>query len=328
MKTILTGIKPTGRFHIGNYFGAIKPGIELSKDLNNKCLFFLADYHALNTIKDPKLFKELCYDAAASWLACGLDTNKVLFYRQSDVEEVFKLNWIISNITPKGLMNRAHAYKASVEENIQNGEDQDANINMGLYNYPILMAADILLMNSNYVPVGLDQKQHIEIAREIARMFNSHYGKSLVVPEEIISKNLGTIVGLDGRKMSKSYGNVIPLFDTEENLRKCINRIVTDSTPVDAPKSTDCAIFKIFSLFATEEEIAEMESRFQTGIGWGDVKKATFEVVNRELSPMREKYNYYISHTDEIDKIFEKSAIEVRKIARETLNRVEKAIGR
>lgn len=327
-KTVLTGIKPTGRVHIGNYFGAIKPAIELSEQKDTKCLFFLADYHALNMMKDAKKFKEVCYDAAASWLACGLNTDKVLFYRQSDIEEVFKLNWIISNVTPKGLMNRAHAYKAMVENNIKNGVDADAGVNMGLYNYPILMAADILLMDSNLVPVGLDQKQHVEIAKEIARMFNSNYGETFVMPDEMISKSVGTILGLDGRKMSKSYGNVIPLFCTEAELKKTINRIVTDSTPVDEPKSIDCSIFKIYSLFANEKQIEEMKEKFATGIGWGEVKKQTFEVANAMLAPMREKYDYYISHPEVIDAIFAKSAEEVRKIARATLNRVEKAIGR
>jgi len=327
-KTVLTGIKPTGRVHIGNYFGAIKPAIELSEQKDTKCLFFLADYHALNMMKDAKKFKEVCYDAAASWLACGLNTDKVLFYRQSDIEEVFKLNWIISNVTPKGLMNRAHAYKAMVENNIKNGVDADAGVNMGLYNYPILMAADILLMDSNLVPVGLDQKQHVEIAKEIARMFNSNYGETFVMPDEMISKSVGTILGLDGRKMSKSYGNVIPLFCTEAELKKTINRIVTDSTPVDEPKSIDCSIFKIYSLFANEKQIEEMKEKFAKGIGWGEVKKQTFEVANAMLAPMREKYDYYISHPEVIDAIFAKSAEEVRKIARATLNRVEKAIGR
>ncbi len=327
-KIVLTGIKPTGRVHIGNYFGAIKPAIELSKAQDTKCLFFLADYHALNIMKDAKQFKQTCYDASACWLACGLDPNKVLFYRQSDIEEVFKLNWILSNVTPKGLMNRAHAYKAMVENNLQNGSDPDAGVNMGLYNYPILMAADILLMNSNLVPVGLDQKQHVEIAKEIARMFNSNYGETFVMPDELISKSVGTIVGTDGRKMSKSYGNVIPMFCPENELKKIINRIVTDSTPVDEPKSTDCSIFKIYSLFATPEQIKEMEEKFAKGIGWGEVKKQTFELINSVISPMREKYDYYISHPEIIDEIFEKSAIEVRKIAKDTLNRVEKAIGR
>ena len=204
-ETILTGIKPTGKLHIGNYFGAIKPALELAKERQGSTMFFIADYHALNFLKDREKFKEYTYDVAATWLACGLDDENLVFYRQSDVPEIFELNWILSNITPKGLMNRAHAYKAIVENNLSEGKESDDGVNMGLYNYPILMTADILAMNSTYVPVGDDQKQHVEIAREIARIFNNTYGETFILPKEIISKNVGTIPGLDGRKMSKSY---------------------------------------------------------------------------------------------------------------------------
>lgn len=325
---ILTGIKPTGKLHIGNYFGAIKPGIELVDKLGGQALFFIADYHALNTIKNKTLFKEYSYDAAATWLACGLDKKDIIFYRQSDIPEIFELNWILSNSTPKGLMNRAHAYKAAIDENIKNGEDTDAGINMGLYNYPILMAADILTMQTKLVPVGEDQKQHVEIAREIARIFNNTYENCLVIPEVKIKQGVGTIPGLDGRKMSKSYNNTIALFSDENTLKKQINRIVTDSSDPNAPKSTDCYLFRIFELFANKEQIEEMKTQFKKGISWGEVKKKVFEIANSYLKPMREKYNYYLSNKEKIDEILQQGAERARKIAKETLIKVRKCIGK
>ncbi len=330
-KIILTGIKPTGDLHIGNYFGAILPSlkmIEKSKD-DDIFMFFLADYHALNTLKDKNEFKNNCYELAAAWLACGLaKSSKVIFYRQSDIDELFKLNWILCNVTPKGLMNRAHAYKAQVELNKTNGQDIDHNVNMGLYNYPVLMAADILGMNTNFVPVGIDQKQHVEIAREIAKSFNSTYGECFNLPEAFIKKEVATIIGLDGRKMSKSYNNVIPLFKDEKTLKKHIDRIVTDSSSVDEPKSTDTTIFKIYELFATSVEKQEMIRAFEKGIGWGEVKKKTNEVANRELAPIREKYNYYINNHKLIDEILQTGAEKAKKIARQVLDRVETLIGK
>lgn len=330
-KIILTGIKPTGEVHIGNYLSAIKPALEMIKvaKSNEKFMFFLADYHALNTVTDSKVFKENCYELAATWLACGLmDYDNVVFYRQSDISEIFKLNWILGNITPKGMMNRAHAYKSVVDNNIQNGNDVDANVNMGLYNYPILMAADILCMNSTFVPVGQDQKQHVEITREIARSFNARYGKCFNLPKELIKKDVGSVVGLDGRKMSKSYNNVIPLFKDESFLRKTINKIVTDSTPLDMPKDTNCTIFEIFSFFANEEEIKAMTESFKKGIGWGDVKKRTFEVINRELTPIREKFDYYIKNPELIDAILKDGAKKATLVAKNVLNQVETLIGK
>ena len=222
MKRILTGIKPTGYAHIGNYFGAIKPAIEKSKNPENECFYFIADYHALTTLKTKEELKEYTYNIACTWLACGLDPEKVVFYKQSDVPEVFDLNWVLSNVTPKGLMNRAHAYKAVVEKNEEQNQDKDFGVNMGLYNYPILMAADILLYDTNLVPVGLDQKQHIEIARDIAEYFNKKYGTCFVEPDCLIDEESAVLVGLDGRKMSKSYGNTIQLFTDEKTLQKSI----------------------------------------------------------------------------------------------------------
>ena len=326
--TILTGIKPTGKLHIGNYFGAIKPALDLAKERNGDTMFFIADYHALNFLKDKEKFREYTYDAAATWLACGLDEGNFVFYRQSDVPEIFELNWILSNVTPKGLMNRAHAYKAIVESNLQDGKECDDGVNMGLYNYPILMTADILAMNSTHVPVGDDQKQHVEIAREIARIFNKTYGETFVLPKEMISKNVGTIPGLDGRKMSKSYNNTITLFCDEQELKKKINKIVTDSSLPDEPKSTDCYIFKIYSLFANQSQIDEMKNRFEKGISWGEVKKETFELANSYLSGMREKYNYYLAHSEIIESFLEKGAIFARKKASEVLKKVRENIGK
>ena len=228
-KRVLTGIKPTGYAHLGNYFGAIKPSIEMSNSSENDCYYFIADYHALTTIKTREELQEYTYNIACTWLACGLDPNKVVFFRQSDIPEDLELNWILCNLTPKGLMNRAHAYKAVVEKNEANGDDRDLGVNMGLYNYPILMTADILLFDSNYVPVGQDQTQHVEIARDIALNFNKRYGEAFVLPEVMTNKETAVLVGLDGRKMSKSYGNTIQLFADENTLKKSINRIVTDS---------------------------------------------------------------------------------------------------
>ncbi|MCI5797394.1 MAG: tryptophan--tRNA ligase [Firmicutes bacterium] len=325
---ILTGIKPTGIPHIGNYFGAIKPAIDMSKNENYDCLYFIADYHALNIIKNKEDFEKYTYIIAATWLACGLDPNKVIFYKQSDLPEVFELNWILSNVTAKGLLNRAHAYKACVEKNLETGNDPDYGINMGLYNYPVLMAADILLMNSNKVPVGQDQKQHLEIARDIAIAFNNIYGKCFVLPQDLISETLGTLPGLDGRKMSKSYGNTITLFDDENTLKKQINRIVTDSKMPGEPKDTNCTLFQIYSLFASDEQKAEMKEKFENGIGWGEAKKQTFELINSYISPMREKYNYYMSNTQLIDQILQDGAKKARAIASDTLARVRKLIGK
>ncbi len=326
-KRILTGIKPTGYAHLGNYFGAIKPAIELSKNPEFDCFYFIADNHALNTLSSAQEMKDFTYNIACTWLACGLDPEKIVFYRQTDVPEVFHLSWILSNVTPKGLMNRAHAYKAKTEENIKNGDDVDSGINMGLYNYPILMAADILLFGSNLVPVGLDQKQHIEIARDIAENFNKKYGKTFVVPEEYIEKNTCTLVGLDGRKMSKSYNNQIGLFTDEKTLQKSINKIVTDSNLPGEPKDPNCTLATIYKIFASNEEYQQFVKDLQNGLGWGDAKKQLFEVANKVISPMREKFNYFMAHKEEVDKILNEGAIKARKVAQEYYQKVLKSIG-
>ena len=326
-KRILTGIKPTGYAHIGNYLGAIKPAIELSNNTDFDCFYFIADYHALTTLSNREELIEYTYNIACTWLACGLDPAKVIFYKQSDIPEDFELNWILCNVTPKGLMNRAHAYKAFVEKNEKEGVDKDNGINMGLYNYPILMTADIILFGANYVPVGLDQKQHIEIARDIVNYFNKKYGKVFITPSEYIQKNTCTLVGLDGRKMSKSYGNTIQLFSTEEQLRKNINKIVTDNKMPGEPKNLDCTINKIYKLFASEEQSKAFDEKLLNGLGWGDAKKELFEVMNEYIKPMRDKFNYYQNHKDEVDKILAEGAKKARVIAKEFLTKARHAIG-
>lgn len=325
MERIITAVKPTGIVHIGNYFGAIKPFLDMSKDFES--LLFVADYHALNYIKNPTELKDYSFKLAVTYLACGLDPEKVVFFRQSDIPEVFELNWILSNITPKGLMNRAHAYKAVVEKNEKEGIDRDSGVNMGLFNYPILMAADILLYNSKYVPVGLDQKQHCEIARDLAQMFNNRYGETFILPEPKIDQNVAVIPGLDGRKMSKSYNNTIELFCDEKTLQKTINRIVTDSRLPGEPKDADCSLANIYKLFTPKSEYEAYVKKLTEGLGWGDAKKELFEVMNNYISPMRERYNYYLNNPKEVESILEEGANKARYLARKTLSKVRKKIG-
>lgn len=324
---VLTGIKPTGTPHIGNYFGAIKQAIEMSESEEYENFYFIADYHALNALKSSEELKAYTKELACTWLACGLNPEKVTFYRQSMIPETTELCWVLMNITPKGLMDRAHAYKAKTESNLANGKDANDGINMGLYNYPILMAADILLFNTKFVPVGLDQKQHVEMARDIAKYFNKKYGYSLVVPEERIQEQTSTLAGLDGRKMSKSYGNQIPLFADEATLKKLIMSIKTDSTLPSEPKSTNCTLFDYIKVFATPEKVAEMERRFAEGISWAEAKTELFNIVNNYISPMREKYNYYMENYDEVERILCTGEERARKIAKETIERVRKAVG-
>lgn len=327
-KVSLTGIKPSGTPHIGNYFGAIKPAIELAEKYDAR--YFIADYHALNTIKDPALLKELTHKLAASWLACGLDPETMLFYRQSDVPETFELTTILMAFTSKGLMNRAHAYKARVQENQEEGNDLDAGVNMGLYTYPVLMAADILLFDTNVVPVGKDQKQHVEIAADIAQSLNHTYGKELlVVPEPVISETTQVIVGLDGRKMSKSYDNVIPLFLPSKKFRKTIMKIVTNSQEVEEPKDPDTShVFSLYKLFASDEEQAAARERYLAGgMGWGHAKQELFEIMEARFAPMREKYDALMEDPAHIDKVLKEGAEKAREIASATVKRLRDAVG-
>lgn len=323
----LTGIKPTGYAHLGNYFGAIKPAIEMADNETLDCFYFIADYHALTTVKTKEEMQDYTYNIACTWLACGLDPSKVVFFKQSDIPEDLELNWILCNLTPKGLMNRAHAYKACVEQNALKGEDTDAGVNMGLYNYPILMSADILLFNATTIPVGQDQTQHVEIARDIATAFNNRYGKTFVLPESYVQKETSILVGLDGRKMSKSYGNTIQLFTDEKTLQKSINKIVTDSRLPGEPKDDNNTICKLYKLFASEEQYANFVEKLSHGLAWGEAKKELFALVNEYIKPMREKFEYYQTHRTEVDAILAVGAKKARMVASLCLEKVKKAIG-
>ncbi|MCB9091083.1 MAG: tryptophan--tRNA ligase [Halobacteriovoraceae bacterium] len=329
MKTYLTGIKPTHLPHIGNMLGAIKPAIDFSKNgkSEDRYLYFIADYHALTSVRDSEDFKEHVYEIAATWLALGLDPAKVIFYKQSDIPETFELAWILACNTPKGDLERAHAYKAAVQANKDAGKkDLNHGINAGLFNYPVLMAADILLFDCDIVPVGKDQVQHVEMARSMAQRINQHYGDVLVEPQESLSVGQ-YIPGLDGRKMSKSYGNTIPLFVPEKKLKKTINKITTDSKEPNEPKETKGSlIFDIYQCFASPSEVQEMKKKYLEGISWGEAKVELFEKVNAVLSEPREKYEYLMANREVIDCHLKEGAVKARKIAGETLDRVKQRV--
>ncbi|MDR0586569.1 MAG: tryptophan--tRNA ligase [Treponema sp.] len=327
-KISLTGIKPTGNLHIGNYFGAIKPALELAKEYDAR--YFIADYHALNIMKDPKELSALIREVAAGWLACGLDPEKVVFYRQSSIPEVFELTTMLMAFTAKGLMNRAHAYKAAVQENSEKGGDPDAGVNMGLFTYPVLMAADIILFDSDVVPVGKDQVQHIEMAQDIAQSVNHNYKQEVLkIPQALVSESVAVVPGLDGRKMSKSYGNAIPIFIPETQLRKLIMRIVTNSQAVEEPKDPETSqIFLLYRLFADSKEQAALASRYRSGgMGWGEAKEELFRVVNRELAPVRERFNAIIADPAALDRVLAAGAEKARPIAAATVRRFRRAAG-
>ena len=327
-KVSLTGIQPTGDLHIGNYFGAIKPALELAKEYDAR--YFIADYHALNSVKNPKELNSYIRGVAAGWLAAGLDPEKVIFYRQSSIPEVFELTIMLMAFTSKGLMNRAHAYKAAVQINAEKGDDVDAGVNMGLFTYPALMAADIVLFDSDVVPVGKDQLQHIEMAQDIAQSVNANYGeKILKVPQAAIQGSVAVIPGLDGRKMSKSYNNTIPLFAGEKELRKTVMRIVTNSQAVEEPKDPDSSqIYLLYKLFSSPSEQEALSARYRSGgMGWGEAKEALFSAMNRELTPLRERYNELIADPKGLDEILAKGAERARPIAAATVRRFRKAAG-
>ncbi|HEY5573402.1 MAG TPA: tryptophan--tRNA ligase [Anaerolineales bacterium] len=326
-KIALTGIKPSGTPHIGNYLGMIRPALELARE--NLALYFIADYHALTTVKDSKSLKYLTYEVAATWLALGLDPNEVIFFRQSDVPEVMELTWVLSCFTAKGLLNRAHAYKAAVDENVAAGRAPDEGISAGLYNYPVLMAADILLYGSHYVPVGLDQKQHIEIARDIAAAFNSTYGDILVLPEGVIREEVMTIPGLDGRKMSKSYDNVIPIFAAPNTMRKSVMRIVTDSRRPEEPKDPEQDnVFNIYRHFVPEEEAERMRQRYiQGGLAYSEIKQGLFELLEDNFSQAREKYEDLMKDWGYLDRVLLEGAEKARDIGKPMMEKVRKAVG-
>ncbi|MCL1813164.1 MAG: tryptophan--tRNA ligase [Treponema sp.] len=327
-KVSLTGIKPTGSLHIGNYFGAIKPALELSKEYDAR--YFIADYHALNQVKNPEELERCIREVAAGWLASGLDPEKVIFYRQSSIPEVFELSTMLMAFTSKGLMNRAHAYKAAVQENQDKGIDPDTGVNIGLFTYPILMAADIILFNSDVVPVGKDQVQHIEMAQDIAQSVNAAYKTDVLkIPQARITESVAVVPGLDGRKMSKSYDNAIPLFGPEDQLHKLIMKIVTNSQGVAEPKDPDVSqIFLLYKLFASQEEQNSLAARYREGgMGWGEAKEELFRVVNRELSPLRERFNAIMADREGLDNILARGAEKARPIADTTVKRFRKAAG-
>ena len=327
-KISLTGIQSTGDLHIGNYFGAIKPALELAKEYDAR--YFIADYHALNSVKDPKELNYNIRAVATGWLAAGLNPDEVIFYRQSSIPEDLELTILLMAFTSKGLLNRAHAYKAAVQANNERGDDPDAGVNMGLFTYPVLMAADIVLFDSDVVPVGRDQTQHIEMTQDIAQAVNAHYKQQILkVPQAIIQDEVAVIPGLDGRKMSKSYNNTIPLFGPEKELYKTIMRIVTNSQAVEEPKDPDSSqIFQLYKLFSSPEEQAALAARYRAGgMGWGDAKEELFRVANRCLAPMRERYDELIANPDRVDKILASGAEKARKIAAVTVNRFRKAAG-
>ena len=290
-RRILTGITTTGIPHIGNYFGAIKPALQLSSEKNVSSYFFLADLHAIIKQTNPNEIKVSVNEVALAWLSSGLDPEESFFYRQSNIPEITELAWILSCVTAKGLINRSHAYKAAVQLNHDHTKDEDKGISMGLFSYPVLMAADILMFNSSHVPVGNDQLQHLEITRDIAEKFNHQYGNTFVIPEAIINKDGKLLVGHDGRKMSKSYNNVIPFLSSEKELKKAISKIVTNSLEPGEPKDhSSCNLFLIYSAFASSENIAEMKEKYKNGIGWGDAKEHVFNELNTLIIPLREKY--------------------------------------
>ncbi len=329
---VLTGINTTGTLHLGNYCGAIRPCIRASKREDVESFFFMADLHALIKCQDPSRIELSRMQIAAAWLAAGLDPEKVTFYRQSDIIEIPLLNWMFNCVCPKGLMNRAHAYKAMLEANAAQSEDPDNGVSMGLFCYPILMAADILMFNANLVPVGRDQTQHLEMARDIATRFNNLYGVQkdfFVMPYEQIDDDVEILPGLDGRKMSKSYNNVIPLFEGgSKALEQAIGRVVTDSKLPGEPKDPDStSLTKIFDAFATPEEREAFRAELRGGLGWGEAKKRLVNQIEAEIGPMREKYAYYTSHTDELEDILQAGAEKARKLSAPFMERLREAVG-
>ena len=327
MKRILTGITPSGYPHLGNYIGAIKPSLDL---LDEKCesFLFIADLHAVIKVSDPNKLEELSNAIAMAWLASGLDPNTTSFYRQSDVPEITELAWLLSCITEKGLLNRAHAYKAAVDQNNESGKkEMDEGISLGLFSYPLLMASDILTPNATHVPVGKDQQQHLEITRDIAEKFNNKYGKFFNVPEAVI-QNEKTVLGTDGRKMSKSYNNIIPLLSTEKELRKSVMKIVTNSQePGEKKEWKDNTLFAIYSSFASVEKQENMKNLFEDGIGWGDAKQKVFEDLNQMLLPIREKFMELSNNKKFIEEILKSGAEKVRLHTVPALKEVKKLVG-
>ena len=325
---VLTGITTTGTPHLGNFVGAIRPAIAASKRSDVDAYLFLADYHALIKCGDPALVAQSSREIAATWLALGLDPEQANFYRQSDIPEITELCWILTCNAAKGLMNRAHAYKAAVHANEQANEDPDFGITMGLFSYPVLMAADILIFNAHEVPVGRDQIQHVEMARDIAQRFNHNFADIFTLPTAVVDNNVSVLQGLDGRKMSKSYNNTIPLFGSEKQLKKGINKIKTNLLEPGEPKDPeDSTVFQIWCAFADDNERQAMHQAFLDGIAWGEAKKQLFERVNDELAPARQRYGQLIAEPADIEAILQEGAQRLRPKSAELLARVRHAVG-
>jgi tryptophanyl-tRNA synthetase len=326
---VLTGITTTGTPHLGNYVGAIRPAIEASRDQDVRSFYFLADYHSLIKCHDPQRVNQSSMEVAAAWIALGLDTDHAIFYRQSDIPEITELTWILTCMTAKGLMNRAHAYKAAVADNETAGtRDPDQGITMGLFCYPILMAADILMFKATKVPVGRDQIQHLEMARDIALRFNHHFGDLLVPPEAVVDEDTAVLTGMDGRKMSKSYNNTIPLFLPKKKLRKLIMKIKTDTSPPEAPKDPETSsLFAIYRAFADADAVAAMRQRYAQGIGWGEMKQILFETIDAVLAQPRSRYEELIADPGYIEATLQKGARRAREYSVPFLEEIRKAVG-
>ena len=325
----LTGITTTGTPHLGNYVGAVRPAVQSSLRPDVKSYYFLADYHSLIKCDDPVRIQRSTLEIAATWLASGLDPERVTFYRQSDIPEIPELTWMLTCVTGKGLLNRAHAYKASVDKNTESGQEPDDGVTVGLFMYPVLMAADILMFKANKVPVGRDQIQHIEMARDMASSFNHLYGKDLLVlPEAQVDEQVALLPGLDGRKMSKSYDNTIPLFVPQAEMKKRILSIVTDSRAPGEPKDTEgSALFQIYQAFATPEETASFARAFAEGIAWGEAKQQLFERIDREIAPMRARYAELMANPAEVERILLAGAEKARAEAAPYTRELRAAVG-
>jgi tryptophanyl-tRNA synthetase len=324
----LTGITTSGTPHLGNYVGSIRPSVQASLRDGVESYYFLADYHALIKIDEPARIQRSTLEIAASWLAAGLDPARVVFYRQSDVPEIPELTWFLTCVTGKGILNRAHAYKASVDKNNAAGLDSDADVSAGLFMYPVLMGADILMFNAHHVPVGRDQVQHIEMARDMAHSFNHRYGEHFVPPQAAIEESVATLPGLDGRKMSKSYDNTIPLFAPRAELKKLIAGIKTDSRTPGEPKDTEgSALFQIYQAFASADETAALAQAFAHGIAWGEAKDMLFERIDREIAPMRARYEHLIAHPQEVEALLLQGAVKARAVATPFMARLRQAVG-
>ncbi|MFU8764941.1 MAG: tryptophan--tRNA ligase [Haliea sp.] len=325
---VLTGITTTGTPHLGNYVGAIRPAIAASTAADTESFLFLADYHALIKCQDPAVVRQSSKEIAATWLALGLDTQRAVFYRQSDIPEITELTWVLCCNAAKGLMNRAHAYKAAVQANEEAGEDPDFGVTMGLFSYPVLMAADILMFGAHKVPVGRDQIQHVEMARDIAQRFNHNFAPLFTLPEAVVEDHVAVLQGLDGRKMSKSYNNTIPLFLPEKQLRKAINKIKTNLLEPGDPKDPDdSTVFQIWSAFASPEETARMRREFEQGIAWGEAKKQLFELVNDVLAAPRERYLQLMDDPAHIEQVLKRGAERARAFSTPLLTQVREAVG-